>query len=228
MVAGGAGRRFGEPKQFVQLAGQPVAAWSVAAARAVADGVVLVVPGPGRDGPGPGPGTEIESITDLGVPDTHANRVVRGGATRAESVRAGLAAVPDDADIIVVHDAVRPLATPALFSAVVDAVRVDGVDGVVPVLPVTDTLKRAAGGTVSATVDRDGLVSVQTPQAFVATILRSAHASGAEATDDASLVENIGATVGTVAGEPHNLKLTRPEDLVLAEALMRALAGTER
>ena len=94
--------------------------------------------------------------------------MVAGGATRADSVRAGLAAVPEDADIIVVHDAARPLATSSLFAAVVDAVRSEGADAAIPVLPVADTVKRVEGATVRSTVDRDGLVAVQTPQAFVA------------------------------------------------------------
>jgi 2-C-methyl-D-erythritol 2,4-cyclodiphosphate synthase len=148
--------------------------------------------------------------------------VVAGGATRAESVRAGLAAVPDDAAVIVVHDAARPLARSSLFAAVVDAVRSDGADGAIPVVPVTDTLKRVSGGTVLATVDREGMVAVQTPQAFAAATLRSAHRSAADATDDAALVERLGATVRTVMGDPHNMKLTGPADLDLAEALLTA------
>lgn len=212
VVAGGSGRRFGGPKQFLPLAGRPVAAWSVAAARTVADGVVLVVPsGPddaGSGDPDPDPRT-------MG-----ADLVVTGGDTRSESVRAGLSAVPDDASIIVVHDAARPLATGELFASVVEAVRSSGVDGAIPVLPVADTLKRVADGTVEQGVDREGLVAVQTPQAFVAATLRTAHRGAAEATDDAAMLEALGATVRTVEGQPHNLKLTRPEDLVLAEALL--------
>ena len=146
--------------------------------------------------------------------------MVTGGTTRAQSVRAGLAAVPDDAAIIVIHDAARPLATEALFAAVVDVVRAGGADGAIPVVPVTDTLKRVDDGVVRATVDRDGLVAVQTPQAFVAATLRTAHRSAVEATDDAALVERVGATVRTVMGEPHNVKLTRTEDLAMAEALI--------
>jgi 2-C-methyl-D-erythritol 4-phosphate cytidylyltransferase len=203
VVAGGSGRRFGGPKQFLPLAGRPVAAWSVTAARSIADGVVLVIP---TDGPV--------------APPTGADRVVTGGTTRAQSVRAGLAAVPDDAAIIVIHDAARPLATEALFAAVVDVVRAGEADGAIPVVPVTDTLKRVDDGVVRATVDRDGLVAVQTPQAFVAATLRTAHRSADEATDDAALVERVGATVRTVMGEPHNVKLTRTEDLAMAEALI--------
>lgn len=212
VVAGGSGSRFGRPKQFLDLAGRPVIAWSVSAARSVADGVVVVVPA-GPDGGAP----------DGGAPDGApwgADVVVAGGATRCDSVRSGLAAVPGDAAVIVVHDAARPLADPATFAAVVDAVRVDGVDGAVPVLPVTDTLKRTVDGTVRSTVDRDGLVTVQTPQAFTATALRNAYQGVGEATDDAGLLELLGATVRTVPGDPRNVKLTRAEDLEMAEALM--------
>ncbi len=219
MVAGGSGSRFGGPKQFSELAGRPVAAWSVAAARTVADGVVLVVP---AHGTGAGPGQEAAG-RGSDVPVTGADRVVVGGATRAGSVRAGLAAVPDDAAIIVVHDAARPLATGELFASVVDAVRSGGVGGAIPVLPVADSLKRVVGDTVQHGVDRDGLVAVQTPQAFHAATLRRAHRAGRDATDDAGLVEDLGVTVRTVVGDPRNVKLTRPEDLVLAEALLTAV-----
>jgi 2-C-methyl-D-erythritol 4-phosphate cytidylyltransferase len=222
VVAGGSGRRFGGRKQFLPLAGHPVASWSVRAARSVADGVVLVVPAPdpddGDDVSVPGPGSTGEDA--LG-----ATCVVHGGVTRADSVRAGLAAVPSDAEVIVVHDAARPLAGDDLFSAVVDAVRAGDVDGAVPVVPVTDTLKRVDAGRVVATVDRDGLLAVQTPQAFAAGALRAAHAGAADATDDAGLLEAAGLVVAAVAGDPRNLKVTRPEDLALAEAL---LAGAQR
>lgn len=182
----------------------------------MADGVVLVVPAPGpdddADGP-PAPGATGESALGATV-------VVVGGATRADSVRAGLAAVPDDAAIVVVHDAARPLAGADLFAAVVGAVRSGDVDGAVPVVAVTDTVKRVDGGRVVATVARDDLVAVQTPQAFAAPALRAAHAGGGDATDDAGLLEAAGLAVGTVPGDPGNLKLTRPEDLVLAGMLL--------
>ncbi len=215
MVAGGSGSRFGGPKQFLLLAGRPVAAWSVAAARTVADGVVLVVPAGADDSDSGAPGPSTMG----------ADRVVVGGSSRAGSVRAGLAAVPEDAAVIVVHDAARPLATPALFAAVVDAVRSDGADGAIPVLPLSDTLKRTSEGRVLSTVDRAGLATTQTPQAFVAARLRAAHRGDGEATDDAGLLELEGATVRTVPGDPRNLKLTRAEDLAVAEALM---AGIDR
>jgi len=133
--------------------------------------------------------------------------------------------VPADAAVIVVHDAARPLAPPALFASVVDAVHPGRVDGVVPVLAVADTLKRVVDDRVVGTVDREGLVSVQTPQAFAAGALRAVHAGGGETTDDAGLLEAAGLVVAVVEGDPRNLKLTRPEDLALAEAL---LAGADR
>jgi 2-C-methyl-D-erythritol 4-phosphate cytidylyltransferase len=201
VVAAGSGDRFGGPKQFAHLAGERVVDRSVVAARASCDGVVLVLADPeGWDGPA-------------------VDALVVGGATRADSVRAGLAAVPTDAAIVVVHDAARPLATAALFDAVIDAVR-DGADGAVPGLAVTDTLKRVDDVRVTSTVDRVGLVAVQTPQAFRADILRDAHTSGADATDDASLVEELGGSVVVVPGDPRNLKVTGPADLMIAAALL--------
>ncbi len=211
MVAGGSGRRFGGPKQFLLLAGRPVVAWSVEAAHTVADGVVLVVP------------DEEAADTEARGWPWGAELTVVGGSTRAASVRAGLAVVPEDASVIVVHDAARPLAGSELFAAVVQAVTAEGADGAIPVLPVSDTLKRASGGVVRTTVDRDGLVTVQTPQAFDAGVLRTAHRSGDDATDDAGLLEAVGATVRTVPGDPRNLKITHIDDLALAEALMRAV-----
>lgn len=217
MVAGGTGRRFGGLKQFLPLAGMPVVARSVRAARSAVDGVVLVVPS--ADAAPTGADLPVPGAT--GAAALGASCVVAGGATRSESVRAGLAAVPDDAAVIVVHDAARPLAEPALFASVVDAVRTGDVDGAVPVLAVSDTIKRIVGDRVVATVDRADLVTVQTPQAFAADALRSAHRDGGEATDDAGLLEAVGRVVATVPGDPRNLKLTRPGDLLLAEALLR-------
>jgi 2-C-methyl-D-erythritol 4-phosphate cytidylyltransferase len=108
-----------------------------------------------------------------------------------------------------------------LFASVVAALGEDGVHGIIPVVPVNDTLKRTADGQVWSTIDRAGIVSVQTPQAFEAATLRAAHAEGGEATDDAGLLEALGATVHTVPGEPRNFKLTHPDDLVMAEALVQ-------
>ena len=173
---------------------------SLDAARSVlrtrADGLVVVVPADRVE----------EKVSGADV-------TVAGGATRSASVRAGLAAVPADAAVIVVHDAARPLASPALFAAVVAALDEEGVDGAVPALPVTDTVKRVAGDAVVATLDRAELVAVQTPQAFRAEALRRAHASGLDATDDAALVELAGGRVVVVPGELTNLKITTSSDL---------------
>lgn len=195
VVAAGAGSRFGGAKQFEPLGGRRVVDWAVAASAAVADGVVVVVP-PGRTGE-----------HHLGV-----DAVVAGGSTRSASVRAGLAAVPAEADIVVIHDAARPHATAALFEAVVAAVRA-GADAAVPALAVSDTVKRVSDGVVVDTIDRTGLVAVQTPQAFAAAALRRAHAGGAEATDDAALVEADGGRVAVVPGEAANVKITLRGDL---------------
>jgi 2-C-methyl-D-erythritol 4-phosphate cytidylyltransferase len=204
VVAAGASRRFGRPKQLERLGDRRVLDWSLAGARAACDGVVLVV----------APGHEAEAEV--------ADAVVEGAVSRPGSVRRGLAAVPDKADVIVVHDAARPLATGSLYVTVVEAVRA-GADGAVCALPVGDTLKRVERDTVVDTVDRTGLWAVQTPQAFRAPALRRAHQGEPEATDDAALVERTGGRVVVVPGDPRNLKITRPEDLAVAEALLVTL-----
>jgi 2-C-methyl-D-erythritol 4-phosphate cytidylyltransferase len=216
VVAAGSGRRFGGAKQYELLAGRRVLDWSLDAARTVV--------GPGRTSGGGGPHEGPHGGIVLVVAPGHegddepaADAVVAGAGTRSGSVRAGLARVPEDAEVIVVHDGARPLAEPDLFAAVVEAVR-DGADAALPGVAVADTVRLREGGVV----DRDGLVAVQTPQAFRAAALRAAHAAGAEATDDASLVEAAGGKVVVVDGSPTNLKITRPADLVVAEALLRA------
>ena len=146
-----------------------------------------------------------------------ADHVVVGGATRSESVRSGLAVVPTDATIVLVHDAARPLASVALFRRVIDAVR-SGSDAVVPVVPVVDTIRSVDGGVV----DRDSLRAVQTPQGFCASTLRRVHSGLPDASDDAGLVEAQGGSVAMVAGERRNLKLTEPADRVTAAAWLAA------
>jgi 2-C-methyl-D-erythritol 4-phosphate cytidylyltransferase len=210
VVAGGSGTRFGAHKQFVSLAGRTVAERSVAACRAVCERVVLVVPA----------GSETP-------PDNHgADIVVDGGATRAGSVRSGLSALGPDAEIVVVHDAARPLARPELFASVVDALG-RGAAGAICAVAVSDTVKRVTSGpgedvAVVETLDRSDLVTVQTPQAFVVDVLRRAHEGEPEATDDAALVEALGLTVAVVPGDPGNLKLTTPADLARAELMVGA------
>ncbi len=209
VVAGGTGARFGAPKQYELIGGRPVLEWAVEACRPGSAGVVLVVPADGTDD------------------DLHgADASVRGGSTRAESVRCGLAAVPEDADVIVVHDAARPLASRALFDAVVTALDAHGADGAVPGVRPSDTIKAVdAAGRVTSTPERASLVAVQTPQAFRAAALRRAHGEGtadAGATDDAMLIEALGGTVVVVPGEAGNLKITAPDDLGAAERLLAA------
>lgn len=197
VVAAGSGTRFGGPKQYAPLAGRRVVDHSLDAARTVAAGVVLVVAADRVD--------EDEPAVD---------RIVAGGETRSESVRAGLAAVPEDASVVIVHDGARPLATADLFRSVVDAV-LAGADAAVPVVSVIDTIVTVDGDPV----DRDQLRGVQTPQAFDASTLRRVHALGAEATDDAGLVAAAGGRVRQVRGERWNLKVTEAEDLTVIEAL---------
>ena len=206
VVAAGRGERFGGDKQAAELGGRPVVARSVATAAGASDGVVVVVAAERK--------AEAGALL-AGIDGVSA--VVDGGVTRSASVRAGLAAVPDDAEVVLVHDGARPLASADLFARVVAAVRA-GADAVVPGVPVADSL-RATDGSV---VDRDGVIAVQTPQGFPANRLRSAHASGDDASDDATLVEAAGGTVVVVDGEAANLKVTRPVDLALAAAALDA------
>jgi 2-C-methyl-D-erythritol 4-phosphate cytidylyltransferase len=198
VVAAGAGSRFGGYKQFEVLQGRRVLDWARQGARPFVEGIVLVVPPEFADRLEPG-----------------ATTVVAGGATRSESVRNGLGSVPDHAEIIVVHDGARPLATRAMFMSVINAVR-EGADGAVPGLPVTDTVRRLGGGTVP----REGLVTVQTPQAFRAELLREAHRPEPQSTDDASLVEGVGGKIVVVPGDPDNFKITDKRDLKLAGVIL--------
>jgi len=198
VVAAGSGTRYGGPKQYEVLCGRRVVDWSRQAVLRCCDAVVMVVPPDRIEHREPG-----------------AHRVVAGGATRSASVRAGLAAVADDADIVVVHDGARPLATVELFRRVIDAVRA-GADAAVPGVALSDTIRDLDGGTL----ERARLVAVQTPQAFRADVLRRAHEGDPDATDDAALVEAAGGTVAVVEGERRNLKITTPLDLRFAALLL--------
>ncbi len=191
VVAGGSGLRFGGMKQFEIVGEQRVLDWSVAAARAAGEGVVVVVP----------------------AADAEREGGVAGGASRSESVRNGLAHVPADATIVCVHDGARPFADAGVFARVIEAVAA-GADGAIPGVPVADTIKHVdARGLVIGTPPRAELRAVQTPQAFRASVLRAAHASGADATDDAALVEAGGGRVVVVEGDVVNRKITDPDDL---------------
>ncbi len=203
VVAAGSGTRFGGPKHEVVLAGRPLWSWAQAALRSGGvDDVVLVGDVPG------------------GIP---------GGSRRRDSVAAGLEKVPDDAAYTLVHDAARPLASKELVYRVIDRLMKDDIDAVIPAVPVRDTLKRVAGARVIATVDRSSLVAVQTPQGFRTEALRGAHQGSSDnATDDAVLIEQAGGSVVTVVGDPRNIKVTYPEDLIVAEALFSAAMPGER
>jgi len=207
VVAAGTGVRFGAPKQLAPLGEQRVVDHAVAAARAAGDGVILVTP--------PDAAWTVPGVT-----------TVPGGATRSASVRAGLAAIPPEAEIVVVHDAARPLADRELFDRVIEAVRA-GADGAVPGVPVADTIKRVDGAAmVVATMPRDELVAVQTPQAFRAAVLRAAHAGEPEGTDDAAVVEAAGGRVVVVPGAEDNFKITELRDLERAAAVLAERMAT--
>ena len=215
VVAGGAGDRLGadRPKAFVRLGGRTMLAWSLAMLddHELIDGIVMVVP------------EEYEERASLLADDLCAMKIaaaVPGGATRPESVAAGVACVPDAAAFVLVHDAARPLTPADVVDRVVDALQA-GADGVVPALPVTDTVKRLGpDGSVAETLERGALRAVQTPQGFPVAVLREALVSPpADATDCASLVEALGRTVVCVEGDERAFKITTPADLARAQQL---------
>jgi 2-C-methyl-D-erythritol 4-phosphate cytidylyltransferase len=210
--AAGAGVRLGgdTPKALRVLAGEPLLVHAVRRLRQAASvGLVVVA----------APPASIDLVRDL-LPDA---TVVAGGATRQESVALALQAVPDLFDIVLVHDAARALTPPNLVDVVAAAVR-DGHGAVIPVLPVVDTIKRVdAGEDVIATVDRSELRAVQTPQGFRREILVKAHAEALDDhTDDAGMVEKLGLAVHCVPGSAYAMKITRPIDLIVAQALVAA------
>ena len=217
VVAAGEGVRFGGPKQFSALGGRRVLDWSVEVAANEAEGVVVVVAA-----------DRVAAVTDDArldwlLRDRAMPLVTVGGATRSESVRRGLALVPDDAEVVLVHDGARPLAEACVYRRVVTAVR-DGAGAAAPVVGVVDAMRWRSGGVI----DRDEVVAVQTPQGFRGDVLRDAHASGLEACDDASLAEAAGVEVVLVEGDRSNLKITEPSDLAVAESLLQARDGLDR
>ncbi len=197
VVAAGSGSRFGDRKQYQPLRGARVLDWALREALTHCDGVVLVVPPDQAEAPEPA-----------------ASVVVAGGDTRSASVRRGLGAVPEGAEVVVVHDGARPVPVPEVWERVLAAVAA-GADAAVPAVPITDTIREVGGGSV----ERGRFVAVQTPQAFRAGALRDAHTDGRDATDDATLVEAAGGRVVVVEGDPNNVKITTPTDLAVAELL---------
>ena len=207
LVAAGRGERLGTggPKAFVMLGGRPMLQWSVDALSAVdeVERIVVALP-PGVDAP---PGT-------IGVP---------GGAARSQSVRAALREA-GDAEVVLVHDAARPMVTPELIRDCLAALATHGCDAAIAATPVTDTIKESRGEEVVRTLDRSCLWAVQTPQVFTRQALERALDCADEdlaaATDDASLVESGGGTVRLVPAPRENMKVTTPLDLRVAELLL--------
>jgi len=220
IVAAGRGERLGagRPKALVELAGRPLAQWSVEVLRRVQgiERIVLALPSGEADG------THEWDVAVSPPPDVIA---VEGGATRSESVKRALAAAPEG-DLVLVHDGARPLLTRELAQAVIAALAADArADAAIAALPVTDTVKRVGdGGVVRETLDRGELWAVQTPQVFRrAALARALDAPPevlAQATDDAWLIERRGGRVIVVESSPENIKVTTPLDLRLAEALL--------
>ncbi|HSP72605.1 MAG TPA: 2-C-methyl-D-erythritol 4-phosphate cytidylyltransferase [Gaiellaceae bacterium] len=214
LVAAGRGERLGDerPKAFARLGGRVLLAESLERLDASqwVDAIVVVAP------------PEWEEAVIVLAEELAAGKVaasIAGGAARADSVRAGLAEVPEDAAVVLVHDAARPLLSDEVIERVLQPLA-EGFDGAVPGLPVADTVKRVKGGVVVETLDRTELVAVQTPQAFLAPALRSALASddSSQATDCASSVEARGGRVKVVEGDPRLLKITTPADLAQVES----------
>jgi 2-C-methyl-D-erythritol 4-phosphate cytidylyltransferase/2-C-methyl-D-erythritol 2,4-cyclodiphosphate synthase len=213
IVAAGRGERTGGeiPKQYMSLLGRPVLRWSVEAmARAGVEQIVVVI------------APEHADLCRDATSGGPAVRIVNGGATRTESVRAGLAIV-EDAKIVLVHDAARPGLTPQVVNALVEAIN-GGAAGAAPALAIADSLRRAdARGNVVGEIDRDGLMRVQTPQAFRAEALRAAYAAlpdGAALSDDLAVVRANGGACLLVRGDARLMKITYPEDLALMERIL--------
>ncbi len=220
ILAAGSGERLGaeEPKALVELAGRPLLQWSVDVLREVVgiERIVIALP-PGT--PAPSGVIELDGRTIA----------VEGGAVRSESVRLALTAAGSgsDQDLVLIHDAARPLLTAALAQATIRALEEDEtIDGAIAAVPMTDTVKRVANGVVSDTLDRSQLWAVQTPQVFRRAALERAldvpDEVLAQATDDAWLVQRAGGRVGVVRSSSENLKVTAPLDFRMAEMLLLA------
>jgi 2-C-methyl-D-erythritol 4-phosphate cytidylyltransferase len=215
---------MGRPKQFIELLGMPALHYTLRAFEESPEIAGIYAVGDGR---------KIAALARrAGI--TKYVACAEPGEARSLSTRSGLLLLPEDPDtIVLVHDGSRCLVTPDLIGRVIRAAGGDGEpDGVVPGIPVSDTIKVARKGTIAETLDRANLWAIQTPQAFRLGLLRRLHDSSEEllraATDDALLVEREGGRVEIVAGEKTNIKLTSPEDLVFAEAILALREGTVR
>lgn len=225
LLAAGRGERLGHalPKAFVPLAGRPLLVWACEALAAApeVEGVIPVVPA--------GALTRARSLLAVARSAGKLRAPVVGGAERQDSVRAGVAALPPETDLVLVHDAARALVRPAAVSRVLREAARSG--AAILAAPVRDTIKRVADGRVLETPARGALWAAQTPQVFRCEILREAlakaAADGFRATDDAELVERLGVPVHVVEGDPDNWKLTHPGDLAAAEAWLALRAREE-
>lgn len=214
--AAGIGRRFGDQaKQFVMLCGRPLLAWPLEVLEAIPE-ISEIIPVARREDRG-----ALEKLLmDFGI--TKARRIADGGPERQDSVANALTMIGDRDLRVLIHDGARPLADASLVRRVLDGL--DGCDGVVPGVPVKDTVKEGADGIVLRTVPREGLWAIQTPQVFGAAALFAAHEHSLKqksfVTDDASLVEQNGGRVRIVMGSYENIKITTPEDLMVAELFL--------
>lgn len=222
--AAGRGERLGPgaPKALREIGGVPILVHAVTALARARSVDIVVVAAPPED-----VAAVDAMLADHDVPAEVS--VVAGGATRQESVRLAVASLPAEVDVVLVHDAARPLVPVELVDAVAHAVRA-GAAAVIPVLPVADTIKEVADDVVVRTPDRAALRAVQTPQGFSRVVLEEAHRSAAvgDVTDDAGLVEAMGLRVHTIPGHEEAFKVTRPLDLVLAEALLASFRAAGR
>jgi 2-C-methyl-D-erythritol 4-phosphate cytidylyltransferase len=219
LVAGGLGRRMGDPtpKAFLTLGGRPMISYALQTFTGMPEisGCIVVVPS--------GEEHKAKAVCQTLACADKVKEVVCGGARRQDSVRCGMDYLSKDAEIVLIHDAARPFCSPGLVNRIIAAAEKTG--AAIPGLPLVDTLKRIdANSQVAGTVDRRSLVAVQTPQGFRQALLREAyqHAwnSNLTATDDAGLVEQLSHPIAVVEGENRNFKITRPFDLELAEILL--------
>ncbi len=219
IVAAGSGVRLGSsvPKAFVKIGGRTMLSYSLRAVAQVSSIGELVITVP--EGFESAARAEAASA-GLGVPV----KITPGGIERQDSVRIALGLTSSESELVIVHDAARPLATPAIFEACLAAAARAG--GAIAAIPVSDTLKRVADGAIAATVARAELWQAQTPQAFRRAMLVAAHQRGFSerivATDDADLVERTGVRVEVVEGSTANIKITTPSDLAIVEAIVAA------
>lgn len=210
IAAAGSGDRLGakQPKALLQLGGSTLIDRAVDLLRPVSDQIIVVAPS-----------THLAMVTDQFDNDELVD-VVAGGSSRSLSIRNAISALAKEIDFVLIHDAARALTPSDVVQRVIDELK-RGADGVIPVLPLADTVKEVMGEKVVRTVDRTSLQRAQTPQGFKAKVIVDAHAAakrdGVEGTDDASLVERIGIKVGTVLGDERSFKITTPFDLEVAQ-----------